>query len=230
VASGAFVGVLVERVILRRMVGQPVFAVIILTIGLLFFMEQFVSSVWGFDNLNMDDPWGIDTTRIADIVFAHKQVATLVISAVVLTAFFAYFKYSVMGVSMRAVALDQEAALAQGISARTVFAVSWAIAGGVAALAGVMQGSGPAAVEPGISFVALRAFPAMILGGLDSPGGAVVGGLTIGIVQNLTAGYQPDIAPWLGSNFHLVMPYVVMVLILLVRPYGLWGTPEVHRA
>jgi len=230
VVIGALVGVLIEALILRRMVGQPVFAVIILTIGLLFVMEQSVSSIWGFDNLNMSDPWGIGTSRLGDFLFGHKQVAAMVVSALMLTAFFAYFKYSVMGVSMRAVALDQEAALAQGISARKVFAVSWAIAGAVAAMAGMLQGAGPASVELGISFVALRAFPAMILGGLDSPGGAVVGGIVIGVVQNFTAGYQPEIAPWLGNNFHLVMPYVVMVIILMVKPYGLFGTPEVHRA
>lgn len=230
VVAGALVGVVVEALILRRMVGEPVFAVIILTIGLLFVIEQIVSSIWGFDNLNMADPWGIDTTNLGAFVFAHRQVAAMVLGAVVLAAFFLYFRYSKMGVSMRAVALDQEAALAQGISARAVFAVSWAIAGAVAAVAGVIQGSGPAALQLGIGFVALRAFPAMILGGLDSPGGAVVGGLVIGIVQNLTAGYQPELAPWLGNNFHLVMPYVVMVLILLIRPYGLFGTPEVQRA
>ncbi len=230
VVVGAIVGALVEAVVLRRMVGQPPFAIIILTIGLLFVIEQTVSSIWGFDSLNLGDPWGINTTRIGDFVFAHRSLAAIIVAAVVLAAFFAYFKYSVMGVSMRAAAMDQEAALAQGISARLVFGVSWAIAGGVAALAGVLQASGAAAVSLSISFVALRAFPAMILGGLDSPGGAVVGGIVIGITQNLTAGYQPDIAPWLGNNFHQVMPYVVMIAILVVRPYGLFGTPEVHRA
>lgn len=230
VVAGALAGVVIEALVLRRMVGEPVFAIIILTIGLLFVIEQGVSSVWGFDNLNLGDPWGIDSTTLGQLTFSHRSVATVVVAALVVIAFFLYFKYSTMGISMRAVALDQEAALAQGISARTVFAVSWAIAGAVAAVAGVMLASGPAAVSLGLSFVALRAFPAMILGGLESPGGAIVGGIIIGIVQNLTAGYQPDIAPWLGSNFHLVMPYVVMVLILMVKPYGLFGTPEVHRA
>jgi len=132
-------------------------------------------------------------------------------------------------VAMRATAFDQEAALAQGISARKVFALAWAIAGVLAALAGVTFAAGAAGVEPRLSFIALAAFPAMIVGGLDSPGGAVIGGLIIGITQALVGGYQDDIAPWLGENFRTVAPYVVMVIILLVRPYGLFGTPEVRR-
>jgi branched-chain amino acid transport system permease protein len=130
---------------------------------------------------------------------------------------------------MRATALDQEAAVAQGISARRVFAVSWAIAGGVATLAGVMLASGPANVQPATEFIALLAFPAIILGGLDSPGGAVVGGVLIGVVQDLTSGYAPRYATFLGAGFGSVAPYAVMVLILLVKPYGLFGTRQVRR-
>jgi branched-chain amino acid transport system permease protein len=99
----------------------------------------------------------------------------------------------------------------------------------VAAVAGVTLASGKVEVEPSIGFIALAAFPAMILGGLDSPAGAVVGGVVIGIVQVLTAGYQPDWVPWLGNGFDQVMPYLVMIVILLVRPYGLFGTREVRR-
>jgi branched-chain amino acid transport system permease protein len=110
-----------------------------------------------------------------------------------------------------------------------VFAASWAIAAGLAALAGVTLAAGPAALSPGISAIALVAFPAMIVGGLDSPAGAVAGGLIIGLAQSLTAGYQDDLFPWAGQNVSAVMPYVVMVLILMVRPYGLFGTREVRR-
>jgi len=132
-------------------------------------------------------------------------------------------------VAMRATAFDQEAAIANGISARRIFALSWAIAGAVATLAGVLLSSGGAGISPNIEFVALLAFPAIILGGLDSPGGAVVGGIIIGITQTLTAGYQPSCASWLGTGFDQVMPYVVMIAILLVKPYGLFGTREVRR-
>jgi len=102
-------------------------------------------------------------------------------------------------------------------------------AGGVAAIGGVTLAAGPGGLSPSVQFFALLAFPAIILGGLDSPGGAVVGGIIIGLSQTLTAGYQGDYAPWLGDNFQTVMPYVVMVIVLLVRPYGLFGTKEVKR-
>jgi branched-chain amino acid transport system permease protein len=228
-AFSALLGAAVERTMLRPMVGQPVFAVIMITIGLLFILEQVVTTVWGYDSLNLADPWGVDTVRAGDVVMSVRDLWTLGLAAAVLAGFFAFFRLSKLGVAMRATALDPEAALAQGISARRVFAVSWAISAGLAALAGVTLASGPAALSPGIGAIALVAFPAMIVGGLDSPVGAVVGGIIIGLTQSLTAGYQEDLFPWAGDNFGAVMPYLVMILILLVRPYGLFGTKEVRR-
>ena len=229
VVCSAFFGAGLERTVLRKMVGEPVFAVIMITIGLLFIIEQAVTAIWGFDSLNLADPWGVNTVKAGDIVMATKDLWTLGIAAAVLGAFFLFFRLSTLGVAMRATAIDAEAALAQGISARRVYAVSWAISAGLAALAGVTLASGPAALSPTIGAIALVAFPAMIVGGMDSPAGAVAGGMIIGITQALTAGYQQDIAPWLGDNFAAVMPYVVMIVILLVRPYGLFGTKEVRR-
>jgi len=227
--AGAVLGAVVERLLLRHMVGQPVFAVLMITIGLLFVLEQTATSVWGFDNLNLGDPWGIDTVEVGDLNLAIADLWTIALASVAMLLFFAFFRYTATGVAMRATALDQEAAVAQGISAGRIFALAWAVSGAVAALGGVTLAAGPAQLAPGISFIALAAFPAMILGGLDSPAGAVVGGIVIGVTQSLTAGYQPDHAEWLGTNFHIVMPYVVMILILLVRPYGLFGTREVRR-
>jgi branched-chain amino acid transport system permease protein len=129
---------------------------------------------------------------------------------------------------MRAVAYDQEVALAQGISVGSVFALSWAIAGGLAALAGVFVATG-AGVDQQLWVIALKALPAIILGGLDSLGGAVVGGLAVGVVESLVGTYQGDVAPWLGPNFAFVAPYVLMLVVLLVRPYGLFGSKEVER-
>jgi branched-chain amino acid transport system permease protein len=229
VATGALVGVIVQRLLLRRMVGRPVFAVIMITIGLLFVLNEAMPSIWGYDALDLGDPWGIDTVEIGGVVLAVKDLWTIALAGVVLIGFFLFFRYSRMGVAMRASALDQEAALARGISVRRVFAWSWGIAGGVAALAGVSLGAGPAAITPSLGLIALAAFPAMILGGLDSPKGAVIGGVLIGVTQTLTAGYQPEYAAFLGNNFYVVMPYVVMIAILLIRPYGLFGTREVQR-
>jgi branched-chain amino acid transport system permease protein len=228
VCAGVF-GAGVERVVLRRMVGEPVFAVIMITIGLLFIIEQAITAIWGFDSLNLADPWGVRTVDAGDVVMSVRDLWTLGLAAAVLGGFFVFFRTSRLGVAMRATALDAEAALAQGISARRVYAFSWAISAGLAALAGVTLASGPAALSPAIGAIALVAFPAMIVGGMDSPAGAVAGGMIIGLTQALTAGYQQDVAPWLGDNFAAVMPYVVMIVILLVRPYGLFGAREVRR-
>jgi branched-chain amino acid transport system permease protein len=227
--AGALVGALVELLILRRLLGRPPFVIIMVTIGLLILLEQLVPIIWGQDPLPLGDPWGVRAVRVGDVALAVADLWTLGIVAVALIAFFVYFKYSRMGVAMRATASDQEAALAHGISSNLVIGLSWAIAGAVAALAGVMIAGGAGGVRLDIELVALTAFPAIILGGLDSPAGAVVGGLVIGLAQSLASGYQPEYAPWLGSGFDLALPYIIMVIVLLVRPYGFFGQREVRR-
>lgn len=225
----AVVGFLIERTILRRMVGQPVFAIIMITIGLSIAIDQLVTWKWGFDRVEFEDPWGLKTIKLAGVVIAQTDMARIAAAGALLVAFFLFFRYSRLGVAMRATASDQEAALAQGISARRIFGVSWAIAAAVAAVAGVLLAAGGQGVSPGLSIIALLAFPAIILGGLDSPTGAIVGGVVIGIVEELTKGYADKLPRFLGANFHSVMPYVVLVAILMVRPYGLFGTRDVTR-
>jgi len=229
ILASAVLGVLVERLLLSKMTGQPVFSIIMITIGLLFVLDQVITMIWGQDAQNLEDPWGIRTVTAGSVVMSVVNLWTIALAAIVVAAFFAFFRYSSIGLAMRAVAIDQEAAMARGVSVRRVVAAAWAISGAVATIAGITLASGPAALRPSISLVALAAFPAMILGGLDSPLGAVVGGLVIGLTQTLTAGYQPAHAAWLGQDFQAVMPYLVMIVILMVRPYGLFGTKEVER-
>lgn len=229
VVATAAIALVFERLILRRMVGSPAFAQIMVTIGLLFILQNVVTAVWGSDNVNLGDPWGISTVVIGDVVIQVRQLWSIGITMVVLGLFFIFFRSTPLGLAMRATAIDQEAALAQGMSSKKVYRAAWAIAGITGALAGLSIASGASALSPEIQFYALLAFPAIILGGIDSPLGAVIGGLVIGITQSLTAGYVDDIAPWLGSGFENVMPFVVMVLVLLIRPYGLFGTPEIKR-
>jgi len=227
-AGGAAIGALVERVALRPMIGQPPFTAVMITIGVLYVIQQVVTSIWGFDTRNLGDPWGTRTVHAGDVTIAVRDLWTIGLAAVAMSAFFLFFRYTSTGVAMRATALDPEAALAQGISPGRVYTLAWAVSGAVAALAGVTLAAGSGQLSPGIDLIALAAFPAIILGGLDSPLGAAVGGVLIGLSQALTAKYLNDVE-WLGSNFHVVMPYVLMILLLLVRPYGLFGTREVRR-
>ncbi|HEV7648086.1 MAG TPA: branched-chain amino acid ABC transporter permease [Actinophytocola sp.] len=227
--AAAAAGASVERLVLRRMVGQPPFAVIMITIGLLFVIEPLITAIWGFDSLPIKNPWNIRTVEVGGLVFGVRDLWTIGLTAAVVVAFFLFFRFTAFGLAMRATAFDPEAALAQGISARRVYAVSWAIAAALAALAGITLAAGPAGLSPSISFIAFAAFPAMILGGLDSPAGAVLGGLVIGLAEALTRGYQDELFSWAGSNVSVIVPYLLMILILLIRPYGLLGTKDVRR-
>ena len=218
----------VERTVLRPMVGKPVFVVAIITIGVDVVVRVVTNAFIGLDVRQVGDPWGLTTVSFLGVEVQQRYLVMIGTTAVVTVALFAFFRYSRIGLAMRAVAYDQEVALAQGISVGSVFALSWALAGGLAALAGVFVATG-AGVDQQLWIVALKALPAIILGGLESLGGAVVGGLAVGVVESLFGTYQGDFAPWLGSNFGLVAPYALMLLVLLVRPYGLFGKREVER-
>lgn len=228
--AGAALGLAVEALVLRRLVGEQPFALIMVTIGILYVLDNVATAVWGPSDRDLPDPWGSRTVEFGNVDLAVADFWTIGVAAAAVAGFFALFRYSALGLAMRATADDQETALGVGISARRVYRAAWAIAGALGALAGVMLASGAGSLGPGLGSFALVAFPAMILGGLESPGGAVVGGLVIGLVQQLTALLQPEYAEWLGSGFERVAPYVVMIAILLVRPYGLFGEEEVRRA
>lgn len=225
----AAVALLVERLVMRPLVGQPLFASILVTLGLVFVIEQICAAIWGYDLLLIGDPWGVRTVRFGAVTVKLLDLWSIGLTAVVVIAFFLLFRRSTLGVAMRAAASDPEAALAHGISPRTIHALSWALAGGLAVVAAMLAAAGPKGVDLTLGLIAFRAFPAMILGGMDSTEGAVVGGLVIGLTEVMAAGYLTPSAPWLGTNFHVVMPYLLMIVILVIRPYGLFGTAEVRR-
>lgn len=230
---GAALGIVIERLVLRRMVGQPLHAVLLVTVGVLLLVEPIVTTIWRNPQPSIETPFKLDRVEIGDVRILQLDVAAVLIGAIVLAAFFLFFRYTKYGVAMRATAVDQEAALMQGINVNGIVALSWAIAGVVAVLGGAMLGAGAGpktGLGVGIGIIALKALPAMVLGGLDSPGGAVVGGLVIGIAEVMASGYYADFAPeWLKPGFHSVLPWIVMLVVLLVRPYGLFGTRQVQR-
>jgi len=228
VLIGAGLGLAVERTTIRPMIGKPVFVIAIITLGVDVVVRVFVNALIGTDVRQLGDPWGLETVSLLGVAVQQRFVASFIVTGLVVAALFAFLRLTRYGLAMRAVAIDQEASMAQGVSVGKIFALSWALAGGLAAVAGAFVGTG-SGIDQTTYIVAFAALPAIILGGIDSIGGAVVGGLAVGLAQSLVAAYQPDIAPWLGANFQVVTPYLLMLAVLLVRPYGLFGTPEVER-
>jgi len=224
----AALGLAVERAAIRPMVGRPAFTVAIITLGIDAVVRVIASAAIGIELRQVGDPWGLDTTVLFGAEVQQRHLAMVVTAAILVTALFLFFRYTRMGLAMRAAAYDQEAALAQGVSVGAVFATSWAIAGALAAVGGTFAAAG-SSVDSTLWIVALVALPVIILGGLDSLPGAVLGGLLVGVLQEFVARYQYTFPEWLGGNASIITPYVVMLLVLLVRPYGLFGTREVER-
>lgn len=228
VVACAGINVLAENQVLRRLKDRSPLILIFLTFGLLLAVQPLVESVWGSDTLNLGDPWALDRVSVGGLSITTRDLWTIGLSLVVLGGVFLLFNRTKIGLAMRAAASDPEAATAQGISPQLAQGVSWAVAGALAALAGVLLattvGGG---VRPGLADVAFAALPAIYLGGIGSPVGAVVGGLLIGLAQQWAAGYAPDS---LGQGFSSAFPYMVMILVLLVRPEGLFGEKTVSRA
>lgn len=229
ICAAVVIAALVDRVLVRRMRGGSVIAVSIMTIGVGVLLQTEIIRRIGIDVLPIGDPWGSGVITLGGLTIPQTRIAALVVGLALIACFFAWFKFSVWGIAMRATAEDHETAALMGIPGGRISAASWAVAGGLAAVAGLFVTMFPSpGLEPTTSAVALRAFPAAIIGGLDSTGGAVVGGLVIGVTEVLTQGYEGHLT-FLGLGFHAVMPYLVMVLVLLVRPTGLFGTRELHR-
>jgi branched-chain amino acid transport system permease protein len=230
ICAAVVIAALVDRVLVRRMQGGgSVIAVSIMTIGVGVVLQTEIIRRIGIDVLPIGDPWGSRVVTVGGLTIPQTRIAALVVGLALIACFFVWFKFSVWGVAMRAAAEDHETAALMGIRGGRISAASWAVAGGLAAVAGLFITMFPSpGLEPTTSAVALRAFPAAIIGGLDSTGGAVVGGLIIGVTEVLTQGYEGHLT-FLGLGFHAVMPYLVMVLVLLVRPTGLFGTRELHR-
>jgi len=220
----------IERAALRPLVGRPVFVTIILTIFIGFVLRALIIISWGTEARGMPTPW--DPTATADIAGATvlmTSVWTVVAGLVTLASFFLLIRYSRIGVAMRATASDQEASLGVGIPVGRIFGTSWFIAGVYATVAGVFLAMFPRTVDANLGYIALRAFPAVIVGGLDSALGTVIAGLALGVLEVMTQAYvNPELGTF-GHNFHSVFPYVVMIMFLVVRPYGLLGTKDVER-
>jgi branched-chain amino acid transport system permease protein len=226
-AMCAVLGMLVQRFLVEPVLNRDMHASLMVTMGVLIVMQAVVFTIWGTDLLDAGDPWGLKTLKVGSLSITARDLSVIVVAALAVVAFFLFFKFTLMGTAMRATAFHREASAAQGISPRLIGMVSWGIAGALGGLAGLLLSTtAGGGVQPTISSSALVALSAIIVGGLDSPGGAVLGGIIIGLAQQYAASYSPDV---LGTGVSAVLPYVVMVLILIVRPTGLRGTADIRR-
>jgi len=227
--AAAFVSVLIDVVLIRRIRRADLGTLAILTLGVDILLATELSRRIGTDVLNVGAPWGNHVSELFGIRVATSRVVAGAVAAVLVAAFWAAFKFTDWGIAMRSAAEDGETASLMGIRLNRVAAAAWALAGALAAVGGLFLTSFPAAgVTGGVGLLALACIPAVVLGGFDSPGGAVLGGLIIGVVSVLTAGYQEELS-FLGRGLGGVAPFAVMLLVLLIRPSGLFGTRELTR-
>jgi len=218
-------GFLQERLILRPLVGQPIVSVIMVTIGLAFVLQGLVTILWGAKTRELSLPVSDDPIILGPVFISPINLVAGLIAIGFLIAFGLFFTRSRLGLAMRAVADDQQAAMVVGIKVPSVFALSWGIAGLAATAGGIIWGN-QIGVDTFLNLIGLKVFPVVILGGLDSIGGTIIGGLILGVVESLAAGYFD---PLVGGGTKDFVPYVLMILVLFIRPYGMFGHETIER-
>ena len=231
------IGLVMERTFLRPMVGEPVFSVAILTIGIDILLRTVLNNWIGLNPRYLGDPFqsfgNFGSVNVGGVTLKYLEIAALFTGVVLIILLSVFFKRSKYGVAMMATSYDQEAALAQGINVGRIFGLVWLISGVLAGFAGFFITGGFNTLTQASFLSALRVLPAVAIGGLDSIPGAVIGSLIIGLTQGYVAYYQlmleGVIGFTLGSGFSLIAPYLIMFFILIFRPDGLFGTKEVER-
>ena len=214
-----------ERVMLRKLIGRPVIAVVMATIGLASVLRGVGPTAFGAGSRPLPLPISDAPFVIGPLFIPPIQLVGGLVSLMFLTGFGWFFVKSRKGIAMRAVADNQQVAMAMGINVQRYFGLAWAMAGLVSALGGIIWGSS-VGVDVNLALVGLKVFPVVILGGLDSIPGAVVGGLIVGLVENIAAGY---VDPYVGGGTKDFAPYVLMIVALMVRPYGIFGKKIIER-
>ena len=214
-----------ERVVLRPLLGRPVVAVIMATIGLAAILRGLPPITIGAQTKALPLPIPDTPINFGPATIPPIDLLGVTVSLVFLAGFTWFFMKSRMGVAMRAVADNQQVAMAMGINVERYFAIAWAMAGVVSALGGIIWGS-KIGVDTQLALVGLKVFPVVILGGLDSIIGAVVGGLIVGTVESLAAGY---LDPLVGGGTKDFAPYVLMIVMLMFKPYGIFGKHKIER-
>ncbi|BAQ08755.1 inner-membrane translocator [Bacillus sp. OxB-1] len=221
----ALLGLIVERLVVRPLMNAPVISVIMATIGLSSLLAGAVHMIWGHQTRTFPPVFPQTPLKFGGVIITPVYLWSFVVVIVLLTIFLLFFKFSKMGIAMRAVADDQQAAMSMGISVKYVYATTWAIASVVAAVGGILLGN-INGLSPTMAAIGLTVLPVVILGGLDSVLGAIVGGFIIGVLQSLAGGY---LDPLIGGGLKDVVPFIIVLLILMVKPYGLFGRRGIER-
>jgi len=219
-------GLVLQVVVLRPLIGEPVISVIMATIGLGIFFQALMKWIFGVFAKPFPPIFPVDRVNVLGLEVQTAYLLSLVISVLIMAGFAWFFTASKHGLAMRATAFDQQVAQSLGISVPKVFAMSWAISAVVSSVAGVVVGV-VNGVSSALSFYGIKVFPAVILGGLDSVLGAVVGGLIVGVLENLAQYVDSEWLQW--GNMYTIAPFYALILILLVKPYGLFGTRNIER-
>lgn len=228
VVATSFLAYAIGHTVLRPLLGRPVFAVVVVTIALDIVIRVVAGGFVGVEPRTLGDPWGLDVTPVAGMVVQHRHVVAMVACVVIVCLLDAHARWSRSALAARATFLDREAASAQGVNVPEVQARAWALGAALAAVGGILVSLG-SAFDQGLWTVALVALPVMVVGGLDSWVGALGAGLALGVVEALVSTYESRVLPGLDTSLSTVIPYVVMVVILLVRPHGLRGGVAVDR-
>ena len=215
------IGPLLERTVLRPLIGQPIISVIMVTVGLSSILRAVVNAIWTTSPRTFPSILPKFELVLMGIQLSSERIWAIVLAFALLAIFTLFFRRSNEGIAMRAVADDQQAALSMGISVPRVFALAWSISALTATIGGILLAN-IVGLGGNIVGVGLRVFPAVILGGLDSIPGAVVGGLIIGLLEAWTGGY-------IGHGLNQIIPFLVLIIILMVRPYGLFGQRIIER-
>jgi branched-chain amino acid transport system permease protein len=224
------VAMAVERSVVRPMIGRPVFVTIILTLFVALLLRAMMIIIWGVQPKAIASPLGEAALTFGDAAIPYQTIAQIAVAVAAMGGFFALLKYSKLGVGMRATSTDQEVALALGIPVGRILGATWFLAGMLAGLAGVFAAMKHAMFgHEATLIIAFRAFPAVIVGGLTSPVGTVIAGFLLGMLEIFAPVYLGPHLGNFGRNIQDVFPYVIMILFLMVRPYGLLGTRDVER-
>lgn len=221
IVISAFCGLAIEYLFIRPMLGEPLFSTVMVTIGIAVMIRSLTVMIWGPDPIPFNSGLDDDLIQIGIVGLQLSQIYTFVLLGVVVLSLWLFFRFSRIGVAMRATANRETTALLMGINVKRIFALAWSLSAIIAGLSGVLLAT-TFELGPDMWAQGLHAFPAVILGGLDSVFGAALGGLIIGLVEHLSDGY-------FGHGLKEISGFIVILVVLMIRPYGLFGTPDIER-